>query len=169
MYALSLWDPWATLWVHGQKKVETRSWKPSFAPPFVLAVHAAHAWHKEANALSRREPFRSALERCGCKFERDGKKEHLVGLRRGCVIGFVRVSLVLPSEEARERLLARHDQQELAFGDYTPGRWCWFTDERFVLPIGDLCGGRRLLFPWKPTILQEWPDWVAAELAKEAA
>lgn len=39
MKALTIWQPWASLLVSGQKKYETRSWATSYRGP--IAIHAA--------------------------------------------------------------------------------------------------------------------------------
>lgn len=39
MKALTLWQPWASLWAHQLKINETRSWATTYSGP--LAVHAA--------------------------------------------------------------------------------------------------------------------------------
>ena len=39
MKALTIWQPWASLLVSGQKKYETRSWATDYRGP--IAIHAA--------------------------------------------------------------------------------------------------------------------------------
>ena len=39
MKALTIWQPWASLLVSGQKKYETRSWATAYRGP--IAIHAA--------------------------------------------------------------------------------------------------------------------------------
>ena len=39
MKALTIWQPWASLLVSGQKKYETRSWATTYRGP--IAIHAA--------------------------------------------------------------------------------------------------------------------------------
>lgn len=41
MKALTIWQPWASLLVSGQKKYETRSWATAYRGP--IAIHAAMA------------------------------------------------------------------------------------------------------------------------------
>ncbi|MDF5717370.1 MAG: ASCH domain-containing protein [Rhizonema sp. NSF051] len=43
MYALTLWEPWATLLAKGIKEIETRSWHPhrNMKLPQTILIHAA--------------------------------------------------------------------------------------------------------------------------------
>lgn len=57
MKVISLWQPWASLWVHGLKRIETRSWAFPLQLPVVLAVHAAKKWDDKQLMMAYREAF----------------------------------------------------------------------------------------------------------------
>lgn len=61
MKALTIWQPWASLLVSGQKKYETRSWATAYRGP--IAIHAAmRPVRRTIDALARRQ----GRERVGC-------------------------------------------------------------------------------------------------------
>lgn len=127
---LSLLQPWATLWVTGAKRVETRSWGTSYRGRVV--VHASKAFKQEEMRLCREEPFNSALSDLGVKKFRD--------IPTGAVLGWVNVIECLPmAERTTARGVAfelggehRHElltEDEQAFGNYQPGRFAWITGQ----------------------------------------
>ncbi len=48
MLALTIRQPWAHAILHDGKHVENRSWRPTLAPPFRMAIHAGRGY--DANA-----------------------------------------------------------------------------------------------------------------------
>lgn len=69
MKALSLTEPWATLVVTGEKKIETRSWKTPYRG--LLAIQAAKGfptWAKETVLLSF---FKQSLSKHGIHSHKD--------------------------------------------------------------------------------------------------
>lgn len=51
LYALTLWQPWATAIVEGPKNVENRDWRcPKWLIGRYLVLHAAKTWDKDAVA-----------------------------------------------------------------------------------------------------------------------
>lgn len=154
MLAISLWQPWASLLVHGKKRVETRSYPvpKSTEFPVVLAVHAAKQWNNGQRHTAFGEPFRSALRDLGY----GGGKS--LGLPLGFVIGLVRVAGYYTTDwlvKGRPEVsLPGHGQlstDELAFGDYSPGRYGWVCDEFRVLDRPVACRGHQKFFDWQPT------------------
>ena len=131
MMALTLWQPWASLVSVGAKRVETRSWSVDYRGS--LAIHAS------ANAdqlhLALVEPYRSALVAGGLDPAR---------LPLGCVVATCFLSAVLPVDSGLPALSA----QEVAFGDYSAGRYAWFLAElrRLLMPIS--AAGRQRLWRW---------------------
>lgn len=135
MKILSLWQPWASLWVAGAKMIETRSWGTSYRGP--VAVHASKKWDVELRHIARTEPFCSALLALG--FTGTGQ------LPLGAILGSVEVTDVLrmvtgvdgPSFtriNIRPGVDQRLNDNERAFGHYAPGRYAWTTgDARTVL------------------------------------
>ena len=53
MKALTIWQPWASLLVSGQKKYETRSWATAYRGP--IAIHAAMRPVRRAGRRQGRE------------------------------------------------------------------------------------------------------------------
>jgi len=74
----------------------------------------------------------------------------------GAVVGIVRVASCVPTETLFREVVG---PKELAFGDYSPGRFAWICDRFHALPVPVPCKGRQALFQWLPTpdvILPEW-------------
>lgn len=111
MKVLSLLQPWATLFVRGQKVFETRSFITHYRGP--LFVHASGSANKKmANGMS---PELMCLEPVF--------KDHITPseLVYGKIIGMVNIAAVMRTEEIKPFL----SEQEIAFGDYSAGRWAW--------------------------------------------
>lgn len=136
MRVLSLWQPWASLWVAGEKVIETRSWGTEYRGQ--IAVHAAKHFTVEEEALMLIEPFRSALERLGFT----GKR-----LPTGAILGTVTLTsckrMTAFAEMPRDKYLYLGDYgrvteaadpiltpTEVAFGNYAHGRYGWIADGR---------------------------------------
>jgi activating signal cointegrator 1 len=183
MKCLSLWQPWASLLVHGTKRVETRGWETKHRGP--LLIHAAKQLNYEQGETCHREPFRSALMSLGMltvgpPTEDLGPLADMVAQQSvlkvvlGAIVGRVNMVECYRTEDvdfdhsgldvipdhpvwqyAPGKLRLWHEQK--AFGDYGPGRWAWLcTDfEAFAKPIP--YWGKQRLF--------EVPD----ELVKEAS
>lgn len=111
MKVLSLLQPWATLFVRGLKVFETRSFQTNYRGP--LFIHASgFANKKMANGMS---PELMCLEPVF--------KDHIrpSELAYGKIIGMVNIAAVMRTEEIKPFL----SPQEIAFGDYSPGRLAW--------------------------------------------
>lgn len=130
MKALSLTQPWATLVALGAKKIETRSWSHPYRG--WLAIHAAKGLDPVGGAEGlilqcQQEPFHSVLrEHFGTPFT------PAQVLPLGAIVAVA--SLYHVGKIARNREGAVYidpkdwtvsSEQELAFGDYTPGRYGW--------------------------------------------
>lgn len=113
---LSLWQPWATLWVRGDKQNETRSWHTRYRG--WLAVHAAKRRSAELDRIMATRPFSDAL----------------AGLRGpldvGVIVGFVHVVDCVKITMNN----IPFTETEFAFGNYSPGRFKWITDARREVP-----------------------------------
>ncbi len=155
--ALSMWQPWASLFVHGEKTIETRSWrvgKPTWdeyvigaksetpvenccaIKPFRLAIHAAQRWTGALRRTCWLEPFSSALLRIY------GAGDVWVGdrLPKGAILGTVEIYEFIPLSGSW------HDLKELRFGDFAKGRWGWHARDfqPFKNPVPAI--GRQGLF-----------------------
>ncbi len=159
MKCISLWQPWASLIVIGAKQFETRSWSTSYRGP--LLIHAAQKWDLEQRETCINEPFSSALG--GDKFPNQPQSDWFLAslmsshLPRGCIIGMV--ELVDCYQVFQTPLLLRGSKKhyvkmvnykggkdgnlplptgnELAFGDFSVGRYAWKLSNpvRFAEPI----------------------------------
>lgn len=129
MKAISIWQPHASLLLHGPKNYETRSWRvPRSVAGTRVAIHAAKA---DGDLL---DIAAYALDRQGGDID-----EHMdaylrailaAGYRtcgempRGCIIGSVLLHDSVPAELAWD-----HNN----FGDFSAGRFAWPVSERRVL------------------------------------
>lgn len=150
--ALSLTQPWSTLVVSGQKRVETRSWSTTWRG--WLAIHASKGLPREAIELCFEEPFAGALKAAGIRVPNDLPRGAIVGLARlrGCYqIG---PSSVWPPRGSELDGLLTDTERE--FGNYEPGRFAWVFGGVRVLKAPIPCRGALGL--WTP------PEDVLAQL-----
>jgi hypothetical protein len=131
--ALSLTQPWASLVVHGAKRVETRSWRTPYRG--WLGIHAAKGFPRWAQEACHEEPFRSILRGIGF----DGPTD----LPRGALIGGAVLLDCVPTTGVE---LVGISDQERAFGDYSAGRWGWLLDRPAVFEPRP-CRGALGLWP----------------------
>jgi hypothetical protein len=126
MKALSLTQPWATLVILGEKRIETRSWNSYHRGP--LAIHAAKtlpAWARSSCTLS---PFREVLLRHGIP--------HPSALPLGAIIGTVEMHGSYEFHHPDEPTFVPCSEHERAFGDFTAGRYGFLLrDARVIEPI----------------------------------
>lgn len=117
MKAISLWQPWASLWVVGRKANETRHWPTDYRGP--LLVHAAKKLCIDV-APELAEILEDAF---GGHWARD--------LPRGAIVGVVELASCRPTENCHV------DAKERACGNYAPGRFAWGVQKayRFCEPI----------------------------------
>lgn len=123
MKALSIIQPFATLIVIGAKRVETRSWSTDYRGR--IAIHASKEFPPAYRVLCFDTPFREALLSAGIRNFRS--------LPCGVVLGTAELVSVGEAGRAVENLMP----QELAFGDFSSGRFAWYLDdvERFKIPV----------------------------------
>lgn len=135
MKVLSLLQPWASLWVSGQKRIETRSWGTSYRGR--VAVAASKGFGIDAKHICTTAPFARALHDVGIKTLGD--------VPLGVILGWVTLTdvqlmLAVPYAEqvpgtfavaSSNPLLTRNEH---VFGNYQQGRYAWLTGpERFIL------------------------------------
>lgn len=149
MKAISLWQPWASLIVLGEKTIETRGWPTSYWGP--LLIHAAKRHGDEQIDYMLSEPCRSLLRKHGIKPEmRDVASFHADQLPLGCIVGASMMVGCSRVQGERRVQLSRWacgkksvewalppDEPELSLGDYEVGRFGWKLVEiqRFAMPI----------------------------------
>lgn len=147
MKAISLWQPWASLWCSPVKIHETRHWP--LAHRGWLAVHAT----KSAARVHELDPrFEDVIvDAFGPHWVRD--------LPRGAIIGAVNVVACHRSEDVKAAFMARPAPlaDDYLCGDFSPGRFGFERSEFRVLkePV-----------PWKGRQSKTFdiPDEVVAEL-----
>ncbi len=143
MKALTLCQPWASLMAIGAKRIETRGWYCRHRGP--LAIHASKrmprdvmewlqtAGRDDLDALRIRE----VLRRAGYLNLRD--------LPCGAVLSTVEVVDCKPTG-GMDKLISR---DELAFGDYRPGRYAILTNNLRPFPEPIPAKGALGLWEWE--------------------
>lgn len=113
MKAVTMWEPWASLFAEGHRKIDTRSWYTHFRGP--LVIHAALRT-PELHTLSwvTGEFMRKAMELLG-----------ETSTHPGMALCTVRLVNIVPVEEIREGL----SEQELLLGNYSSGRHAWIFED----------------------------------------
>lgn len=122
MKAISLHQPHASLVAFGEKRNETRCRSFQHAGPLAIASTQSKKWLYLCDC----EPFKSALERHGIT---DPDQ-----LPLGKVLCVVTMMRCIPARQFIRETCRRGMKwfpQELAFGDYDPGRFCY----EFAFPI----------------------------------
>lgn len=129
MKALTLHHPWAHLVSVGAKTFETRSWRTNYRG--LLAIHSSlnlHGWDQiSPHAGAFFQPFdRYCTAEWGWMFEElsYGSVVAIVRLKNCYTAASVR-SCLLQIVSGKDPELARRADEELAFGDFSPGRWAW--------------------------------------------
>lgn len=166
MKAITVWQPWATLWARGAKQFETRSWATSYRGP--IAIHAA------AISVPRvlKQLFPLGVWSYAPGFEEKTKFLNAVGnalltpmdeLPLGAVIATAELvdchRIVLhggrglssqdPGWLETDRGIYEPTDQELLLGDWTPGRFAWEIRNVKMLPEPILAKGKQRLWNWE--------------------
>ena len=157
MYALTLWQPWATLIAEGIKVFETRSWKP---PKNLIgqqiAIHAA-----------KKKPTREEIDNYSTAIRREMEK--LYGFTNwwetipyGSIIATTTIGGFFFVQEVVDAFVRvkglRTDESHKStpgyldidmFGDYSPGRYAWrlWDLSKEIEPIP--AKGKLGLWVWK--------------------
>ena len=131
MRAISLWQPWASLWLSDAKVHETRCWATKYRGP--LLVHAA-----------KRNPV---LVDPGTHLDdilTDEFGGHWgIDLPTGAIIGVVDLVDCQPTET----MTAKHrDSDDFWCGDFCPGRFAWKRERYTVFKHPVPYRGRQRIF-----------------------
>ena len=111
MKALTLIQPWASLILLGEKKIETRSWKTNYRGP--IAIHAG----KKIDKSVFEDPFYcDILNKYGIT------KDNIV---TSAILGVG----ILSDIKRTEDLVASISEKEKKLGTYTENRYGWFIKE----------------------------------------
>lgn len=127
--AISMWQPWASLWLSRNKPYETRHWRTTHRGR--LLVHATKTLVEDV------EPILARV------LKREFGAHWSMDLPTGAIIGMVELIDVIPTETIYMNGL---DPEELACGDFSEGRFGWRRGSywRFTEPIP--YRGRQTLF-----------------------
>jgi hypothetical protein len=164
MQAISLWQPWASLMAFRAKSVETRHWPFRNPKPALLAIHAAQKWDRDLYELCQIEPFARVLRANVVRFVDRPKASSSAGpgqsmgvprpeLPFGAIVAVGRLRCCPTTEEfsSDSRYARLRTGQEIAFGDYSLGRFAWVFDAVRPLkqPVPER--GRQSLWNWEPS------------------
>ena len=117
MKAISLWQPWASLWLSPRKIHETRHWPTAHRG--WMAVHAAKRFEKDHHP----ELAQILRAEFGASWFKD--------LPTGAIIGMVNIIDCIPTEVIRA---ADHSVDDMECGNFGPGRFGWQRREFKLLP-----------------------------------
>lgn len=154
MKAITLTQPWATLVAIGAKQIETRSWATHYRGP--LAIHAAAGLgpvggRRGLVELICASPFWETITGAGyCG-------PHPRQLPLGAIVATCELRSVRPigREQNGDATILADDMlsftpifgNELAFGDYSPGRYAWLLAD--VKPLAEPIPARGALGLWE--------------------
>lgn len=131
MYAISLWQPWASFIAVGTKPFETRDWAP---PKWLIGKRiAVHAAKKAVNADDR-----EWARRHGCDDLPLGAVVCTAILR-----GAYRMGIAQRVPGSAPLNIFKPDE----FGDYSPGRWAWWLTD--IEPVDPPAAARGMQGFWK--------------------
>jgi hypothetical protein len=142
---LTIMSPWATLLVHGIKKIETRPKPTSWTiEKGSYLIHAAKKWNKEQFEICHTPPFIQELLEIDESFKMNSKHPNGIFFpNRGHIIGAVDIveCCTIHKDDEDDIFIMKKDQSagmylqepELSFGDYREGRYAWITDNPRIL------------------------------------
>jgi hypothetical protein len=154
MKALTVRQPWATLLVTGRKRIETRSRDTKHRGP--LVIHAGTAMPCRIGQRVTFGEYEVERDRSGLLM-RSGSLGWPYRLPLGAIVGVVNVIYTRPTDS----LECAPGDDERTLGDYSPGRFAWYTDSlaRRIRPVS-----------WKGALgLWTVPDEAVAALRTETA
>lgn len=111
MKAISLWQPWASLWLSPRKIHETRHW--TTAHRGWLAVHAAKRFEKD------HQPHLAAILRA--EFGSDWYRT----LPTGAIVGMVNIVACHTTEDILAGVVPEFTADDCACGNFDIGRFGW--------------------------------------------
>lgn len=162
MRGLTLWQPWATLVAEGAKVIETRSWSTSYRG--FVAIHASKAYPHHCRELCLQEPFRSALKRAGL-IQYGAWHPSNNQLPLGAIVAVANLHKVGEILRRSDGAVMVRGQElpmkadEIAFGDFTPGRYGWVLAN--ARPLKEPIPWKGALGLWKVPADLEARIWAA--------
>ena len=141
MKTITLWQPWATLWAAGIKKVETRSWSlDKIELPSRILIHAAVRPIKQMELDGIYSDLPTGIHAAINSLE----------YPLGCIIG---ACTLIRSERMSSELVSSVEPTELALGLWEVGRWAWYSGDPILLDEPIKCRGSQLFWTPSPEIL----------------
>lgn len=172
MKAITLTEPWATLVAIGAKQIETRSWPTSYRGP--VAIHAAKGMTlRDQEVLAKLENglildtlvkhginphsglaepgfLNNHFDRC---FVATCPLHRLMQATRGHVIATATLDYCGAFDDGTpQRVINRFGENELSFGDFTPGRFGFYLANVVRLPKPIPAKGQLGLWDWHPPV-----------------
>lgn len=137
MRALSLYQPWASLIAAREKQFETRSWSTKYRGQ--IAIHASAK--KCPEEYLHRDPFESVLRK---------HSFHSADLLpTGCVVAVGYLVQCISTCAVRGL-----SQNEMAFGNYGPGRYAWKIERVTAFDIPIVAKGKLGLWNWNVSLCE---------------
>lgn len=115
MKVISIWQPWASLIIHGHKVIETRGWP---APQRLIGQRIGIAATKTVKAPQ----LVAAADPVFAAFYAETGLPPLIDLPRGAILGTVTLDECVP---INHELVEDITEAERAFGWFDPGRFAW--------------------------------------------
>ena len=140
MKAISLWQPWASLWVSPRKVHDTRHWQTSHRG--WLAIHAAKRIENEVD-LALNDLLVDELG-----------KNWATTLPQGAIVGAINLVDVVPAERVFGEHMDAAEVEDLLGGDFSEGRYAWRRSEFFRLREAVPFVGKQGFFEVPDDLLQ---------------
>ncbi len=140
MKAITIWQPWASLLVSGQKIYETRSWATTYRGP--IAIHAAKRPVRQTIDALAKGNLLETLALFESLFH--GPKE-LTQLSTGAIVGKALLVRCNPIDEA---FVAKLTPQERTLGDFSLGRYAWEFQKMIPVDPSVPAKGMQGLWDW---------------------
>lgn len=140
MKAITVWQPWAGALAAGIKANETRSWATKYRGP--IAIHAAMRDVFDGLALMPVPIALKIKEALRCEWDE---------MPRGAIIA---TGDLVDCIRITPEYVATLSLDELALGDYTPGRYAWKLANVKRLPEPIPAKGRQGLWNWEALLLR---------------
>lgn len=169
MKAITIWNPYASLIGCHAKKFETRGWATKYRGP--IAIHAAQRDPCRLPLIDKAELARYIRQEIDA-----GRCPPLPLMPRGAIIAtaeLVNVWRIVQQHPGADVAVAKHiplgaesltldkhapdfdaffvpTEQEIALGDWTPGRYAWELRNVKLLPNPVPVKGQQGLWNWEP-------------------
>lgn len=140
---LTIWQPWASLIAAGEKRYETRTWKPDRLPVgSILMIHAGKANGTEQRDAERflRSRFPDAVSKAQMLWP-----DMYPRYPQGAIIAATRFLGAYSAETICDGL----SEQELLFGGFTADRYAWELEVLKLPEFPIVIGGKQGIWWWE--------------------